>query len=70
MLTEVFLSFAITTFVSCILAITALLYRSKCKEITCCGCKVVRDIEAEVELDERNIERQTEETKSPNNIWL
>jgi hypothetical protein len=66
MLSEVFWSFFITSTIGCLLATTALLYRSKCKEITCCGCKIVRDIEAEVELDERNVERQ--ESKSPNNI--
>jgi hypothetical protein len=68
MLTEVFLSFAITTFVSCILAITALLYRSKCQEVSCCGLKVIRNVELEEKIDELNIERHTEETKSPNNI--
>jgi hypothetical protein len=66
MLSEVFWSFTITSTIGCFLAITALLYRSKCKEVSCCGCKIIRDIEAEVELDERNVERQ--ESKSPNNI--
>jgi hypothetical protein len=72
MLTEVFLSFAITTFVSCVLAITALLYRSKCEEVSCCGCKVIRDVKGEEKLDELNIERHRDislqETKNNNNI--
>ena len=68
MLTEVFLSFAITTFVGCFLGIVGLLYKSKCQEVSCCGLKVKRNVELEEKIDELNIERHTEETKSPDNI--
>jgi len=63
MLTEVFLSFAITTFVGCFLGIVGLLYKSKCQEVSCCGLKVIRNVELEEKIDELSIERHTEEKK-------
>lgn len=67
MLSEVFWSFFITSSIGCILAITAILYKSKCREITCCGCKVIRDTEGEEKLDQLNIERHAE-IKNNDNI--
>lgn len=34
--------------------------RRKCKEISCCGFKVVRNVELEEKIDELNIERHQE----------
>jgi len=63
MLTEVFLSFAITTFVGCFLGVVGLLYKSKCQEVNCCGLKVIRNVELEEKIDELSIDRHTEEKK-------
>jgi hypothetical protein len=60
MLTEVFLSFVVTTFVGCFLGIVGLLYKSKCQEVNCYGFKVIRNVELEEKIDELNIERHTE----------
>jgi hypothetical protein len=53
-LSEVFLSLLVTSGIGLLLAIIKTLYRSKCKIVECCGIlKCERDIEHEVELDER-----------------
>ena len=53
-LSEVLITFIITSGIGLILAIIKTLYRSKCKSVECCGIlKCERDIEHEVELDER-----------------
>jgi len=44
-----------------ILAIAGMLYKSKCKNIKCCGCEIQRDIGAEIsehnrmEMGTRNV---------------
>jgi hypothetical protein len=55
-LSEVFLSLVVTSGIGLILAIIKILYKSKCKNVECCGglLKCERDIEHEVELDERD----------------
>lgn len=57
MFTEVFFTFFITTIVAFLLAVGRILYKSKCKEVRCgwSGCTIIRDIDAEVELDEATI---------------
>ena len=52
MLTEVFLSFAITSFIGCLLAFTKMLYKSKCKSCKFYGFELIRDVESEEKLDE------------------
>jgi len=53
-LSEVFLSLLVTSGIGLVLAIIKILYKSKCKTVECCGIlKCERDIEHEVELDER-----------------
>ena len=53
-LSEVFLSLLVTSGIGLILATIKILYKSKCKSVECCGIlKCERDIEHEVELDER-----------------
>jgi len=54
-LSEVLITFIITSGIGLLLAIIKTLYRSKCKTVECCGVlKCERDIEHEVELDERD----------------
>jgi hypothetical protein len=53
-LSEIFLTLLVSSGVGLVLAIIKILYKSKCKTIECCGIlKCERDIEHEVELDER-----------------
>jgi hypothetical protein len=66
----VFWSFFITSSIGFLLAFTKMIYKSKCKEISCCGIKITRDTEAEEKIDELEIERhpETKEEKSNNNV--
>jgi hypothetical protein len=53
-ITEVFLTFVISSGIAFILALARVLYKSKCETVECCGCiKIQRNIASEVELDER-----------------
>ena len=60
----VFWSFFITSVIGCLLKFGSMAYKTKCKEISCCGFKITRDIEAEEKIDEKEINK--EET-SPSN---
>ena len=51
----VFWSFFITSVIGCILKFGSMAYKTKCKEISCCGFKIIRDIEAEEKIDEEII---------------
>lgn len=51
----VFWSFFITSVIGCILKFGSMAYKTKCKEINCCGLKITRDIEAEEKIDEEII---------------
>jgi len=46
-LSEVFLTFAVTSFIGCILAVANICYRSKCKEIGFCCITIKRDVAVE-----------------------
>ena len=61
MLTEFFFVFFITSVVGLILKCSGYLYKSKCKEVSFCGLKVIRDVVAEEKLDEIDIERNNRE---------
>lgn len=53
-ITEVFLTFVISSGIAFILALARVLYKSKCETVECCGCiKIQRNIASELELDER-----------------
>jgi hypothetical protein len=58
MMSEVFWSFLITSMVGFVIALLKLCYKSKCKEVSCCCFKIVRDIESEVEVDEIELTKQ------------
>lgn len=47
MLTEVFLSFFITSIIGLIIALARMAYKSKCKEVSFCCFKIIRDTETE-----------------------
>ena len=51
-----------------VLAVLSILYKSKCKNIKCCGCEIIRD--TDVELQEDTLEIQTRNQsidRTPNN---
>jgi len=51
----VFWSFFITSMVGLILKLTSMAYKSKCKEVSCCCIKIVRDTDAEEKEEEFRI---------------
>ena len=51
MVSEVFLTFAVTSFIGCFLALESLCYRSKCKEIGFCCISIKRDVDIEEKED-------------------
>jgi hypothetical protein len=63
MLSEIFWTFLITSTIGFCLGLVGLLYKSKCQEVSCCGLKVIRNVELEEKIDEMNIERHVD-TKS------
>ena len=56
MLSEVFLTFCVSSFIGCILGVVTFCYRSKCRECSFCGIKIVRDVEIELQEDMKNTE--------------
>jgi hypothetical protein len=46
-LSEVFWGMFITTCVGLILGLARMAYKSKCKEVSCCCIKIIRDTETE-----------------------
>lgn len=57
MVTEIFLTFLVTSLVGCILALSKMAYRSKCKRCSFCGIEIERDTESEEKVDELEIQR-------------
>jgi len=62
MLSEVFLTFCVSSFIGCVLGIVTFCYRSKCRECSFLGIKIVRDVEIELQED-----MKTTEVKNNNN---
>ena len=62
----VFWSFFITSVIGCLLKFGSMAYKTKCKEISFCGLKITRDIEAEEKIDEKEISK--EETSPSNKV--
>jgi hypothetical protein len=52
-LSEVLITFIISSAIGLILAIAKICYKSKCSNIDICCVKITRNIPAELELDER-----------------
>jgi len=57
-LSEVFWTFLITSVIGLILGIVRICYKSRCKEVSFCCFKVVRDTDAEEREAEMGIQRQ------------
>ena len=58
MLSEIFLTFCVTSFIGCVLSIGALAYKSKCKEVDICCIKIIRDTAGELKEDELELEQK------------
>lgn len=58
MLSEVFWVAFIGTTTGCLIKLASMAYKSKCKEVSCCCIKIVRDVEAETEEEEFRISHQ------------
>jgi hypothetical protein len=53
-LSEIFYTLLITSTIGLILAIAKICYKSKCKEVNVCCIKIIRDVEGEEKIDERD----------------
>lgn len=51
MFSETFFVGLYTSAIGCLLAISAQCYKSKCKEVSFCCIKIIRDVEGEEQLD-------------------
>lgn len=56
-LSEVFWTFLITSCIGLIIGLARMAYKSKCKEVSCCCIKIVRDIEAETREAEMRLQQ-------------
>jgi hypothetical protein len=56
-LSEVFWTFLITSVIGLIIGLARMAYKSKCKEVSCCCIKIVRDVD--VEEREAEMRQQT-----------
>jgi hypothetical protein len=66
-LSEVFWGMFITTMVGLLLGLARMAYKSKCKEVSCCCVKIVRDTDAE-EKETELIMRTQPNNNNINNI--
>ena len=57
MVSEVFLTFLVTSLIGCVLGLVKILYKSKCRRCNICGLEIERDTEAEEKVDELEIQR-------------
>ena len=69
MVTEVFLTFSITSFIGCVLAMGNLFYRNKCKEVGLCCLTIKRDVEIE-EKEDMEMMRQKSSNVEENKEWV
>tara|TARA_R110000765_G_scaffold22533_2_gene57551 strand:+ start:1355 stop:1618 length:264 start_codon:yes stop_codon:yes gene_type:complete len=65
MLSEVFWTIFLTTVSGFLLKLASMAYKSKCKRCKVCCIEIIRDTEAEIELDEFKIEHTPPPQKSP-----
>jgi hypothetical protein len=69
MLSEVFWVAFIGTTTGCLIKLASMAYKSKCKEVSCCCIKIVRDVEAEEkETEFLAVNRNPPENNSSSNI--
>jgi len=67
MLSEVFYTFVISSSVALIAKIATLCFKSKCKEVTLCCLKVIRDTESEEKQEEFMTLHKNDQSPSPTN---
>lgn len=60
----VFWTFFMTTVVGFILKCASMAYKSKCKEVTCCCIKIIRDTELEEKEHEYDIEHNVNDNNN------
>jgi hypothetical protein len=58
-LSEVFWTFLITSVIGLIIGLARMAYKSKCKEVSCCCIKIVRDVDVEEREAEMRIQQTT-----------
>jgi nucleoside recognition membrane protein YjiH len=56
-LSEVFLTFLITSVIGCFLAVVRQAYKSKCSQVEICCIKIVRDTVNEEKIDEMELQK-------------
>jgi len=64
--TEIFWTFFITSGTAFVIGMTKLIYSSKCKDVKCCCLHIIRDIQAEEQLDELSMRQQQTQTEQIN----
>ena len=69
MLTETFYVCLITTLSGLLLKIASLAYKSKCKQCSCLGISIVRDVLIENEYDEQELAKRAELNKMNSTIF-
>lgn len=60
MLSEVFYTFLISSLCALVLAVSRMLYKSKCSVIRCCGCEIDRNVDDETKIDLRSNSKDEE----------
>jgi hypothetical protein len=64
MLTETFYVCLITTLAGLVLKLASLAYKSKCKQCSCLGISIIRDVITENDYDEQELQKRTELNKT------
>jgi len=63
--------YLISSVSSLIVVFLGVIYKSKCKVITCCGCiRIERDVDAEERIDEMELGKSKNNTFQQNDIIL
>ncbi len=68
MLTEVFLTFLVSSACGFCLIVAKLTYKSKCHHIKLCCVEIERDTQLEEKIDEIESQRRVTNTKSQDNL--
>jgi hypothetical protein len=61
----VFWSLVVSTLAGLILKLSSMAYKSKCKEVSCCCLKIVRDTQAEEKEQEFTLTHQPTTSSNP-----
>ena len=64
MLTETFYVCLITMLAGLVLKLASLAYKSKCKQCSCLGISIIRDVITENDYDEQELQKRTELNKT------